>query len=151
MRQVPPGTNGGVSLTGTLAGFGGASVIAITSLVLLPFCDVDTSIRGRAVGNTPGFEGGNGWGWQEKSFWVLAVTIWGGLGSVLDSALGGWFQASVIDKRTGKVIEGTGGKKVSAIPQYRTGLLKVPRFLYLDHGFLQTRRVTSRVATLRAA
>lgn len=31
MRQVPPGTNGGVSLTGTLAGFGGASVIAITS------------------------------------------------------------------------------------------------------------------------
>lgn len=57
----------------------------------------------------------------------------------------------MIDKRTGKVIEGTGGKKVSAIPQYRTGLLKVPRFLYLDHGFLQTRRVTSRVATLRAA
>ena len=32
---------------------------------------------------------------------------------MLDSALGGLFQASVIDSRTGKVIEGTGGKKVS--------------------------------------
>ena len=32
---------------------------------------------------------------------------------MLDSALGGWFQASVIDSRTGKVIEGSGGKKVS--------------------------------------
>ena len=103
------------------------------------------------MGITPGFEGGNGWGWQEKIFWVLAVTIWGGLGSVLDSALGGWFQASVIDTRTGKVIEGTGGKKVSAIPQYRTEWLTISRYLYLDHGFLQTRRVTSRVATLRAA
>lgn len=76
--------------------------------------------------------------------------MWGGLGSVLDSALGGWFQASVIDTRTGKVIEGTGGKKVSAIPQYRTEWLTISRYLYLDHGFLQTRRVTSRVATLRA-
>ena len=44
---------------------------------------------------------------------MIAVTIWGGLGSVLDSVLGGLFQASVIDSRTGKVIEGTGGKKVS--------------------------------------
>ena len=65
----------------------------------------------------PGFEGGNGWSWQEKASLVLAITIWGGLGSVLDSALGGWFQASVIDARTGKVIEGTGGKKVSQFPR----------------------------------
>ncbi|KAL2039981.1 hypothetical protein N7G274_007384 [Stereocaulon virgatum] len=112
LRQVPPGTNGGISLTGTLAGFGGALVIAITSVVLLPFCTMETGIRGRAFGNKPGLEGGNGWGPKEQLFWVLAVAIWGGLGSMLDSALGGWFQASVIDTRTGKVIEGTGGKKV---------------------------------------
>ena len=98
---------------GTLAGFLGAFIIAFTSVTLIPFCAADTTIRGKVFGNKPGFEGGSGWGWQEKIFWVTAVTIWGGLGSVLDSALGGWFQASVVDGRTGKVIEGTGGKKVS--------------------------------------
>lgn len=49
---------------------------------------------------------------------AVAITIWGGLGSVLDSALGGWFQASVIDARTGKVIEGAGGKKVGFLLSY---------------------------------
>ena len=113
LREVPPGTNGGVTLTGTLAGFGGAFIIALTSLILLPFCNAHSSITGQLSGSKPGLEGGTGWGWQEKIYWVTAVTIWGGLGSVLDSALGGLFQASVIDSRTGKVIEGTGGKKVS--------------------------------------
>lgn len=44
--------------------------------------------------------------------WVVAMTVWGGLGSVLDSVLGGLVQASVVDKRSGKVVEGSGGKKV---------------------------------------
>ena len=48
--------------------------------------------------------------------WLLSMTIWGGMGSLLDSALGGWFQASVVDTRTGKVVEGSGGKKVSLPP-----------------------------------
>lgn len=82
-------------------------------MILLPFCKADTSIKGQVFGSKPGFDGGSGWALQEKAAFVLAVTIWGGLGSVLDSALGGWFQASVIDSRTGKVIEGAGGKKVS--------------------------------------
>ena len=110
---MPPGTNGGVTLVGTAAGFAGAFLIALTSVILIPFCPAHRTIRGKLSGNEPGFEGGSGWGWQEKIFWVIAVTIWGGLGSVVDSALGGWFQASVIDGRTGKVVEGTGGKKVS--------------------------------------
>lgn len=113
LREVPPGTNGGVSVTGTLAGFGGAFVIAITSVILLPFCGPDNSLRGKALGNKAGLGGGRIWTWQETALLVLAITVWGGLGSVLDSALGGWFQASVIDSRTGKVIEGAGGKKVS--------------------------------------
>lgn len=49
---------------------------------------------------------------KERVMWILAVTGWGALGSVLDSVLGGLLQASVVDKRTGKVVEGTGGKKV---------------------------------------
>jgi hypothetical protein len=47
--------------------------------------------------------------------WVLAVTVWGALGSVLDSILGGLLQASVVDKRSGKIVEGTGGGKVCFI------------------------------------
>ena len=99
---------------GTLAGFLGAFIIALTSAALLPFCSAQERASGGLSAYKPGFDGGPGWGWQEKVVFVLAVTVWGGLGSVLDSALGGWFQASVIDVRTGKVIEGTGGKKVSA-------------------------------------
>ncbi|KAI4132958.1 MAG: hypothetical protein LQ338_000425 [Usnochroma carphineum] len=112
-RQVPPGTNGGITLWGTMAGFLGGLTIALTSVLLLPFCPVgQTSGTGKLLrDNQPGLEGGPGWGLREISAWVLAVTFWGGMGSLLDSALGGWFQASVIDARTGKVIEGTGGKK----------------------------------------
>ena len=74
-----------------------------------------------AIGdNQPGLQGGIGWGLQEKAAWVVAIFLWGGLGSLLDSALGGWLQASVIDVRSGKVVEGIGGKKVG--------------FCFLSHG-----------------
>ena len=114
LRQVSPGTNGGVTLLGTGAGFLGAFTIALTSVVLLPFCSVDPSTPSRVLGGgKPGLDGGSGWGWQEKILLLFCITAWGGLGSLLDSALGGFFQASVIDTRTGKVVEGSGGKKVS--------------------------------------
>ncbi|RAL04703.1 DUF92 domain-containing protein [Aspergillus ibericus CBS 121593] len=95
-RVVPPGTNGGVTTTGLLAGVLGAFTIAVTSAALLPFCpesDTSSTLKTRAQ-------------------WILAVTLWGGLGSVLDSVLGGLLQASVVDKRTGKIVEGAGGQKV---------------------------------------
>lgn len=131
-REVPPGTNGGVTLTGTLAGFLGALTIALTSVILLPFCTPHfaTQMFGDNVSN---YIGRSGWRWQEKCLWVIAVTLWGGLGSLLDSFLGGWLQASVVDVRTGKVIEGSGGKKVGS--RSRNGQCKAatefvsPRFL----------------------
>lgn len=101
-RKVPPGTNGGISLLGTLAGFLGAFTIAITS-IFSPFCS------GPDLGPYS-----SGWGWQEKGWLIVAITLWGGMGSLLDSALGGWFQASVVDTRTGKIVEGTGGGKVGS-------------------------------------
>lgn len=111
LRKVPPGTNGGVTLTGTLAGFFGAFTIASTSVILLPFCT--PHLAARILGdNISTYIGRSGWRWQEKLLWVIAVTLWGGLGSLLDSFLGGWLQASVVDARSGKVIEGSGGKKV---------------------------------------
>ena len=57
-------------------------------------------------------EGGTGWGWEEKKYLAIYLTIWGTLGSVLDSILGGLFQQSVKDTRTGRIVEGEGGKKV---------------------------------------
>ena len=112
-HKVPPGTNGGITFWGTAAGFLGASTIAFTSLVILPFCPVGTGMLLSA--SQPGLEGGTGWGLREKLAWVVAVTVWGGMGSLLDSALGGWFQASVVDARSGKVVEGNGGAKVSEL------------------------------------
>lgn len=117
-RKVPPGTNGGITLMGTMAGFLGALTIAITSVILLPFCSAGPLSKTANVfgDNQSGLQGGSDWGWLEKILWISAVTVWGGLGSLLDSALGGWLQASVIDTRTGKIIEGAGGKKVN--PEY---------------------------------
>ena len=127
LREVPPGTNGGVSLEGTLAGFLGSFTIAVTAGVLLPFCSSSSSdaVISKKLGgitlpdNGSGLGGSSGgWGWLEISLFIVAVTIWGGLGSLLDSFLGGFLQASVVDARTGKVIEGIGGKKVRNSPIY---------------------------------
>ncbi|MCJ1283329.1 hypothetical protein MMC26_002657 [Xylographa opegraphella] len=114
LREVPPGTNGGVSLVGTLAGYLGAFTIAVTSALLLPFCWPGSNFTGAKLFRDArsGLQGGREWGVQEILLWVAAVTIWGGLGSLLDSFLGGWLQASVVDARTGKVIEGSGGSMV---------------------------------------
>ncbi|KAF2654387.1 hypothetical protein K491DRAFT_660320 [Lophiostoma macrostomum CBS 122681] len=91
-RVVPPGTNGGVTLTGLGAGLLGAFCIALTSTLLLPFC--------------------KNWSTVDKANFTLAITLAGLGGSVLDSFLGAVFQASVVDLHSGKVIEGEGGRKV---------------------------------------
>ncbi|KAL1629882.1 hypothetical protein SLS56_005151 [Neofusicoccum ribis] len=91
-RVVPPGTNGGVTLAGLLAGSLGAFIISLTSVALLPFCSE--------------------WDVSAKGVFVGAITLIGLSGSLLDSLLGALLQASVVDVRTGKVVEGEGGRKV---------------------------------------
>ncbi|KAL5332269.1 integral membrane protein DUF92-domain-containing protein [Aspergillus crustosus] len=103
LRVVPPGTNGGVTGTGILAGAFGAFTVALTSALLLPYCG--------GFSNTL----------SDRVMLVLATTIWGTLGSLLDSLLGGLLQASVVDKRSGKIVEGTGGQKVLLHPSSTTG------------------------------
>ena len=105
LREVPPGTNGGITPLGTGAGFLGSLLIAVTSLILLPFCPVSLTTPGWTV-------------WQ-KLGWTLFITLVGGFGSLLDSALGGWLQASVVDSKSGKVVEAVGGKRVYFTAQNR--------------------------------
>ena len=100
LRQVPCGTNGAVTLAGIMAGILGSLIIVITSLALIPFCPPGSSISG------------GGWSFRQRQQFTIAMTLWGALGSVLDSFLGGWFQQSVKDTRTGRIVEGEGGKKV---------------------------------------
>ncbi|CAI7592651.1 unnamed protein product [Penicillium glandicola] len=96
LREVPPGTNGGVTAAGLGAGLLGSFIVSATSAAVLPFC-----------ANV---------GFQDRALWTIAMTLWGTLGSVLDSVLGGLLQASVVDKRSGKVVEGSGGRKVLIHP-----------------------------------
>ena len=102
-RQVPPGTNGGVSLAGTLAGALGSAIIALSSTFLIPAC-TDTSALGSYVDGV--------WTLERRLIFAAAITLWGFLGSLLDSILGGLLQRTVKDRRTGKVIEGEGGERV---------------------------------------
>ncbi|KAJ5938970.1 hypothetical protein N7466_002104 [Penicillium verhagenii] len=97
LREVPPGTNGGVTATGLGAGLLGSFTIALTSAISLPFCAERSGL-------------------QDRALWIVAISFWGLMGSVLDSVLGGLLQASVVDKRSGKVVEGDGGRKVLIHP-----------------------------------
>ncbi|KAI0008120.1 integral membrane protein DUF92 [Xylariaceae sp. FL0662B] len=103
LRKVPRGTNGGVTLWGLVAGFLGSMVIVTASLMFLPLCGDET--KGK-VG------GGDGWTVGQRVTLAWGLTVWGALGSLLDSFLGGWLQRSVRDVRSGKIVEGEGGVRV---------------------------------------
>jgi uncharacterized membrane protein len=107
-RVVPRGTNGGVTMIGLLAGTLGSLIISAVSVTLLPFCS------SKAPPNKlfPGSTSSAGWELKEKLTIMLAMTAVGLAGSVLDSVYGALFQASVIERKSGKVIEGEGGRKV---------------------------------------
>ncbi|KAF5980686.1 transmembrane transporter protein 19 [Fusarium bulbicola] len=103
LRKVPRGTNGGVTLLGLGAGLLGSMIIVTTSMTFLPSCSDESS-------QTPA--GGTAWTMLERRKFMGFMVIWGALGSVLDSFLGGLFQRSVKDVRSGKIVEGEGGNRV---------------------------------------
>lgn len=103
LRKVPRGTNGGVTLTGLAAGLLGSVIIVTAAMLFLPFCTSDTT--GRPGGGAP-------WTTEQRQVLILGLTVWGLLGSVVDSILGGLFQRSVKDIRSGKIVEGEGGVRV---------------------------------------
>jgi len=104
LRAVPPGTNGGVTVQGLGAGLGGALLIGAFSSVVAPFC------------------GGDGeWSVAGKLGLVVFLGAAGLMGSLVDSVLGAVAQASVVDSRTGKVVEGEGGAKVRYLVLHGAG------------------------------
>lgn len=103
LRKVPPGTNGGVTAYGLMAGFLGSLIIVATSMAMIPFCPPKLASGARDP---------LGWNLMSRNRFAFAMAILGALGSVLDSFLGGWLQQSVVDTRTGRVVEGEGGKRV---------------------------------------
>jgi uncharacterized protein (TIGR00297 family) len=111
LRKVPKGTNGGVTLWGLIAGLMGSMIMVTVAMLFVPYCGVSKpgSLAGTA---NNGLAGGHGWGLSERQYFAWGLVIWGGLGSVLDSFLGGWLQQSVRDTRSGRIVEGEGGKKV---------------------------------------
>ncbi|EXK90601.1 hypothetical protein FOQG_06825 [Fusarium oxysporum f. sp. raphani 54005] len=103
LRKVPRGINGGVTLLGLGAGLLGSMIIVTASMIFLPSCSEESS-------RTPA--GGAPWTMLERRKFMGFMVIWGALGSVLDSFLGGLFQRSVRDVRSGKIVEGEGGNRV---------------------------------------
>ncbi|KHJ33030.1 putative integral membrane protein duf92 [Erysiphe necator] len=104
LRKVPPGTNGGVTSMGLAAAFLGSFIIVLTSILLTPFCQFSRPVNMK--------DSYRAWTFADKLWFLILMTLWGALGSLLDSFLGGWLQQSVVDVRYGKIIEGSGGKRV---------------------------------------
>lgn len=90
-KTVPRGTNGGVTVDGLVYGILGSfllTVVAVLSLNLSrPHIVVDATT-------------------------AAVIMAMGLVGSILDSVLGALVQATVTDKKTGKVVEGHGGQRV---------------------------------------
>jgi uncharacterized membrane protein len=108
-RIVPPGTNGGVTATGLHAGLLGSFILSLTASLLLPFCSPNTlDLQGTLGGGVTTV----GWSLRSRVNFTLSMTFVGLCGSILDSLMGALLQASVIDVRTGRIIEGDGGGKV---------------------------------------
>ncbi len=105
LRKVPRGTNGGVTLWGLIAGLLGSMIIVTASFLFIPLC------------NDQNGGGDHVWTVSQKALLAWGLTIWGAMGSLLDSFLGGWLQRSVTDVRSGKIVEGDGGTRVLVSPQ----------------------------------
>lgn len=99
--RVTRGTNGGVTIAGLSWGLFGGALMALTSLLLLPFAPHSTL--------------------SSKLYLFLGVSVAGLFGSVLDSVLGALFQLTVEDKISGRVVEGENGRRVLVHGSERVG------------------------------
>ncbi|KAK3663145.1 hypothetical protein LTR22_006054 [Elasticomyces elasticus] len=92
-KRVPAGTNGGVTLDGLLYGGLGSVLLVQTAALTLKFLPPHIVVSRQTA---------------------ALLTLAGFLGTVIDSLLGAVVQATVTDKKTGRVVEGHGGTRVKA-------------------------------------
>lgn len=90
-KRVPRGTNGGVTIDGLLYGGLGSFLLTFVAILALYFAQPRTTMA---------------------STTAAMLTLMGLIGSIIDSLLGAVVQTTVTDKKTGRVVEGPGGKRV---------------------------------------
>lgn len=90
-KQVPRGTNGGVTIDGLMYGALGSFLLTLTAILALYTAPPKLAM---AAGT------------------AALLTVMGLVGSIIDSLLGALVQATVTDKSSGKVVEGPGGTRV---------------------------------------
>lgn len=90
-KQVAKGTNGGVTIDGLLYGALGSLLLTLVAVIMLFVSPPRIAMSNETV---------------------AVITVLGTLGSVIDSLLGAVLQATVTDKKSGRVVEGPGGTRV---------------------------------------
>ncbi|KAF8463072.1 integral membrane protein DUF92-domain-containing protein [Kalaharituber pfeilii] len=105
-RECLPGTNGGVSALGLGVGAAGAGVIGLVSLCWFTPDRDGAGVASSAVSS------------------IAGIAALGTIGSLVDSLLGATLQQTVVDTRTGKVVENPYGGKVLVVPGETTFHMK---------------------------
>lgn len=90
-KRVPRGTNGGVTIDGLLYGALGSFLLTFVAILALYFSSPRLAMAPATA---------------------AMLTVSGLMGSIIDSLLGALVQATVTDKKTGRVVEGPGGQRV---------------------------------------
>ena len=90
-KRVPRGTNGGVTIDGLLYGALGSFLLTLVAIMTLYSSQPRVAMAPATA---------------------AMLTLMGLMGSAIDSLLGALVQATVTDKKTGRVVEGPGGQRV---------------------------------------
>ena len=90
-KQVPRGTNGGITIDGLMYGALGSFLLTLVAIFALYLARPWIAMNATTA---------------------AIITGMGLVGSAIDSVLGAHLQATVTDSRSGRVVEGPGGQRV---------------------------------------